>query len=113
VEVNHHSTDKTKPRNLKKKLTHFDWRWRVNLYLEQEVGDIIDKLRSSEDRDIVFELQKVENGIVEVQLLVGPKTCSECILPEQTWAAILLNEIQKDLPIIREVKVYKTTRGGD
>jgi len=81
------------------------------MYLEEKIEEILDK--SSKNTGLEFELIKVEHGIVEVRLLVKPKACDVCVLPAQPMEKILLNMIQRDLPIIREVKIYRTTKGGD
>ncbi len=84
------------------------------MYLEEKIRKILKKLGPSfNDDDIGFELIKVEDGVMEVGLLIGPKACGECIVPEEILEAIVLKEVRKDLPIIREVKVYKTANRGN
>ena len=84
------------------------------MYLEQKIKGILDALLPTfNTEDISFDLVKVEDGVAEVNLLIGPKACMECIVPEEILQTILLKEIRKDLPVIRELKVHKTKEGGN
>ena len=78
------------------------------MYLEQKIKGILERLNPSlGGEDIGFELLAVQDGAVEVALRLGPKACVECVMPDEILETILLNEVRKDLPIIREVKVQK------
>ena len=79
------------------------------MYLEQKIKGILDRLSPSlGGEDMGFELLTVQDGVLEVGLLLGPKACVECVMPDEILETILLKEVRKDLPIIREVKVRKT-----
>ena len=83
------------------------------MYLEQKIKGILGRLGPSFDDDIGFELKAVKDGVTEVGLVLGPKACVECIVPDEILEAIILTEIRKDLPMIRQVKLSKPANKGD
>lgn len=77
------------------------------MYLERKINSILARLGPSFDDDIGFELVAVKDGVTEVGLVLGPKACAECIVPNEILESILLNEIRKDLPMMQKVKVNR------
>ena len=77
------------------------------MYLERKIESILGRLGPTFDDDISFELVSVKDGVTEVGLVIGPRACAECIVPNEILESILLNEIRKDLPMMQKVKVNR------
>ena len=83
------------------------------MYLEQKINGILDKLGPSFDDGISFRLVKVDDGAADVALVFAPDACEECIVPDAILENILLKEIRKQLPMMRQVKVSRSPLKGN
>jgi len=81
------------------------------MFLEQKITGILEKLGPSFDDGVSFKLLTVSDGVTNVQLVVAPDACEECIVPDSILESILLKEIRKQLPMMRVVKVTREMKG--
>jgi hypothetical protein len=79
------------------------------MYLEQKITGILDKLGPSFDDGISFKLLSVADGAADVALVFAPDACEECVVPDPILESILLKEIRKQLPMMRQVKVKRSS----
>jgi len=79
------------------------------MYIEQKINGILDKLGPSFEDGISFKLLKVHDGAAAVALVVDAQACEECIVPDAILETILLKEIRKQLPMMRQVKVTRSS----
>lgn len=77
------------------------------MYLEQKINGILDKIGPSFEDGISFKLVTVKDGAADVALVVAADACEECIVPDAILESILLREIRKQLPMMRQVKVTR------
>lgn len=82
------------------------------MYIEQKINGILDKLGPSFEDGISFKLLQVNDGAADVALVVDPTACEECIVPDAILESILLKEIRKALPMMRQVKVTRSKEKG-
>jgi len=83
------------------------------MYIEQKINGILEKLGPSFDDGISFELLKVNDGAADVALVVAPDACQDCIVPDSILENILLKEIRKQLPMMRQIKVSRSPQKGN
>lgn len=79
------------------------------MYLEQKITGILDKMSPTFEDGISFRLLNVRDGSADVVLVVAPEACEECIVPDSILESILLKEIRKSLPSMRQVKVTRSS----
>ena len=79
------------------------------MYLEQKITGILDKMGPTFEDGISFKLIDVRDGAADVALVVAPDACEECIVPDSILESILLKEIRKALPMMRQVKVTRSS----
>jgi hypothetical protein len=82
------------------------------MYLEQKINGILDRLGPTFEDGISFRLLKVHDGAADVQLVFAPDACEECVVPDPILESILLKEIRKQLPMMRQVKVSRSPEKG-
>lgn len=46
-----------------------------------------------------LELDRIEDGVASVRLILGPEACLECIMPKDTIEQILLTSLSKSEPV--------------
>lgn len=80
------------------------------MHLEQKINGILDRLGPTFDDGISFRLVGVRDGAADVSLVVAPDACEECIVPDSILESILLKEIRKQLPMMRQVKVLRSAQ---
>lgn len=83
------------------------------MYIEQKINGILDKIGPAFDDGLSFKLLNVEDGAAAVALVVAPEACEECIVPDAVLESILLKEIRKQLPMMRQVKVTRSSPGKE
>ncbi len=81
------------------------------MYLENKIDGILKRVGSTFDDGVGFELRKVADGVTEVGLTFTSDACTECVVPDAILESILLKEIRKDLPMMRQVKVINPSKG--
>lgn len=79
------------------------------MYLEQKINGVLDRIGPTFDDGISFRLLNVHDGAADVALVVAPDACEECIVPDSILESILLKEIRKQLPMMRQVKVKRSS----
>lgn len=79
------------------------------MYIERKINGILETMAPTFDDGISFKLLKVHDGAADVALVVDPTACEECIVPDEILESILLKEIRKQLPMMREVKVTRSS----
>jgi len=82
------------------------------MYLEQKINGILARLGPTMEDGISFELLKVSDGVTDVALKIAPEACAECVVPDEILENILLKEIRKQLPMMRQVKVTRPPMKG-
>lgn len=80
------------------------------MYLEQKINGILEGIGPKFEDGISFRLVAVRDGAADVALVVDPGACEECIVPDPILESILLKEIRKELPMMRQVKVTRPAR---
>lgn len=55
-------------------------------------------------------ITSVDDGVVQIDLLVKPSTCLDCILPAETIEKILKTKLSSVAPDIREVRLNDPRR---
>ncbi len=83
------------------------------MYLETKISGILKRVGSTFDDGVGFELRKVADGVTEVGLTFTSDACAECVVPDAILESILLREIRKDLPMMRQVKVINPATKGE
>jgi len=79
------------------------------MYLEQKISGILDRMGPAFEDGISFTLLGVRDGSAEVALVVAPGACEECVVPDAILESILLKEIRKALPMMRQVRVKRSS----
>jgi hypothetical protein len=80
------------------------------MYIEQKINGILEKMGPSFEDGISFRLLAVADGAADVAMVVDPSACEECIVPDSILESILLKEIRKQLPMMRQVKVTRSSQ---
>lgn len=76
--------------------------------LEQRVGRIVERVgQELLDDGLTLRLVEVDDGTATVELLIDSQACAECVVPDETMQAILLQHIQKKLPVIHAVAILR------
>jgi len=83
------------------------------MYIETKINGILKRVGSTFDDGVGFELRKVADGVTEVGLVFSSDACTECVVPDAILESILLKEIRKDLPMMRQVKVINPSTKGE
>lgn len=83
------------------------------MYIEQKISGILDKLGPSFDDGVSFQLLKVDDGAADVALVIDPNACQDCIVPDAILENILLKEIRRQIPMMRQVRVSRSLQKGN
>lgn len=76
--------------------------------LEQRVDKIVTRVgQELLDDGLGFELVEVKDGNATIELLIDPQVCADCVVPDETLKAILLQHIQKKFPVIHAVTIVR------
>lgn len=79
------------------------------MYLEQKITAILDRLGPTIEDGVRFQLLAVNDGAARVALVLAPEACQDCVVPDAILETILLKEIRKQLPMMRQVQITRST----